>query len=58
MTLADGSARYLLLNAMISPLDATVSTLRSQLLLITAIVLSLALLLAALISRYDFPAYY
>lgn len=52
MTLADGSARYLLLNAMISPLDATVSTLRSQLLLITAIVLSLALLLAALISRY------
>lgn len=52
VTLDDGSARYLLLNAMISPLDATVSTLRSQLLLITAIVLSLALLLAALISRY------
>ena len=52
VTLADSSVRYLLLNAVISPLDATVSTLRSQLLVITAIVLALALLLAAIISRY------
>ena len=52
ITLADGSTRYLLLNAVITPLDATVSTLRSQLLLITTIVLLLALLLAAIISRY------
>ena len=50
--LADGTARYLLLNAVISPLDATVSTLRSQLLLITVIVLLLALLLAAILSRH------
>lgn len=52
VTLADGSARYLLLNAVITPLDATVSTLRSQLLLITVLVLLLALALAAIISRH------
>ena len=49
--LPDGRSGYMLLNTMITPLDATVSTLRSQLLLITCLVLLGALLLAALISR-------
>ena len=51
VTLADGSVRYIMLNATITPLDATVSTLRSQLALITLIVLLLALLLATLLSH-------
>lgn len=51
ITLPGGGSGYMLLNAMITPLDATVSTLRSQLLLITLVVLLGALLLATLISR-------
>ena len=42
---------YMLLNTMITPLDATVTTLRSQLLLITCLVLLGALLLTVIISR-------
>lgn len=51
ITRADGSAVELLLNAIITPLDSTVSTLRAQLLLITAVVLVSALALAYSISR-------
>ena len=49
--LPNGQMGYMLLNTMITPLDATVTTLRSQLLLITCMVLMGALLLAAFISR-------
>lgn len=51
VTLPSGEGGYMLLNAIITPLDATVTTLRSQLLLITGIVLMGALLLANFISR-------
>ena len=51
VTLPGGQQGYLLLNSMITPIDATVATLRSQLVLITAAALLVALLLAALISR-------
>ena len=51
ITLPNGQMGYMLLNTMITPLDATVTTLRSQLLLITTVVLIGALLLAVLVSR-------
>lgn len=51
VTLADGQPGYLLLNAIITPLDATVDTLRTQLLVITIAVLLGAMLLAWMISR-------
>ena len=51
ITLPGGEDGYMLLNAVITPLDATVTTLRSQLLLITSVVLVGALLLALIISR-------
>ncbi len=51
ITLPDGGSGYLLLNAVISPVDATVSTLKSQLIIITVIVLVGAVLLAFLLSR-------
>ena len=50
VTLADGGVNYLMLNAIITPLDSTVSTLRSQLWFITAAVLLGALLLALCIA--------
>lgn len=49
--LPDGTMGFMLLNTMITPLDATVTTLRSQLAQITCVVLLGALLLAAIISR-------
>lgn len=51
ITLPSGQMGYMLLNTMITPLDATVNTLRSQLLLITGVVLVGALMLALLVSR-------
>ena len=51
VTLSGGSTAYLLLNAIITPLDTTVSTLRSQLVLITIAVLLGAVLLALFIAR-------
>ena len=51
IALPGGQMGYMLLNTMITPLDATVNTLRSQLLLITGVVLVGALLLAVLVSR-------
>lgn len=51
VTLPDGTGGYLLLNSIITPLDSTVATLRTQLMLITIIVLLGATLLAMLISR-------
>lgn len=51
VTLPDGTDGYLLLNSIITPLDSTVATLRTQLMLITIIVLLGATLLAMLISR-------
>ena len=51
VTLAEGATGYLLINAIITPLDATVETLRTQLVVITLIVLLGAILLAGMISR-------
>ena len=51
VTLAEGETGYLLINAIITPLDATVETLRTQLMVITLIVLLGAILLAGMISR-------
>ncbi len=51
ITLPGGDSGYLLLNAVISPVDATVSTLKSQLIIITVIVLAGAVVLAFLLSR-------
>lgn len=48
---ADGSTVYLLLNTIITPLDATVETLRTQLTVITLVVVLGAALLGGLISR-------
>lgn len=51
VTLPDGSTGYLLLNAIITPLDGTVETLRLQLIIITCVVVAGALLLAWFIAR-------
>lgn len=51
VSMADGMQGYLLLNAIITPLDATVETLRMQLTVITIVVLLGAVLLAWMISR-------
>lgn len=51
LTLADGRSASLLLNAAVTPVDATVDTLRSQLAVVTAIVLLAAVALAFLMSR-------
>ena len=51
VTLEGGETGYLLINAIITPLDATVETLRTQLIVITAGVLLGAMLLAMMISR-------
>lgn len=50
VTLDDGTTGYLLLNAVITPLTTTVSTLRGQLIFITLIVLLGAVWLASIIS--------
>jgi signal transduction histidine kinase len=50
-TKTDGTKLLVLLNTTISPVDATVHTLRVQLVYITAIMLLLALLLALLLSK-------
>ena len=49
--LADGSEATLFLNAMITPVNATVDTLTEQLIIITMILLTLALVLAMVISH-------
>lgn len=51
VTLADGSRAAVLLNSVISPVDATVSTLQVLVLAIMAIMLAVALLLAFYMSR-------
>ena len=51
VALSDGTEGYLLLNTVISPVTATVSTLRSQLSIITIVVLLMALLLGFWVSR-------
>ena len=48
---AQGEQRILLVNAMITPVNATVRTLRVQLLLVTGVMLVLAVVLAYLLSR-------
>ena len=50
VALADGGANYLMLNAIITPLDTTVSTLRSQFFFIAIAVLLGALVLALVIA--------
>ena len=50
-TMADGTAATMMLNLMITPVNATVSALRNQLISITVVVLVGAVLLALLISR-------
>ncbi|MGN0778723.1 MAG: sensor histidine kinase [Aristaeellaceae bacterium] len=49
--LPGGEMGYMLINTMITPLDATVAVLRSQLIMITGVVLLGALLMAVFISR-------
>lgn len=51
VTAADGSERMIMLNTTISPVSATVETLRIQLIYITVILLILSLLIAFLISK-------
>ncbi len=51
LTQADGSTVYLLLNTIITPVDATVETLRTQLTVITVLVLCGAVVIAWMISR-------
>lgn len=51
VTFKDGTLGYLLLNTIITPLNTTVATLRSQLLIITLLVLLGAFLLASIISH-------
>lgn len=48
---ADGSEAVILLNALLSPVSSTVDTLRTQLLIITGILIILSLLLALWLSR-------
>ena len=55
-TAADGSERMILLNAMISPVNATVDTLRIQLICITVIFLILAMLSRLFYFNADFKA--
>ena len=52
VTKTDGTKLLILLNSTISPVDATVNTLRVQLLYITGIMLFLALLLALFLSKH------
>ncbi len=49
--LSTGEARYIFLNARISPVNATVETLRVQLIYISAVLIIMALFLALLISQ-------
>jgi signal transduction histidine kinase len=51
VTRADGSEAVILLNAILSPVSSTVDTLRTQLLIITGILVVLSLLLALWLSR-------
>jgi signal transduction histidine kinase len=51
VTKADGTKLMVLLNSTISPVDATVNTLRVQLVCITVVMLILALLLALFLSK-------
>ena len=51
VTMADGTAAVMLLSSQITPVSATTSALRLQLIVITALILVFALLLAWLISR-------
>jgi len=50
--LSDGSVKVVYLNSVITPVDATVNTLRIQLLYISVIMIVLSLLIAALISYH------
>lgn len=52
LTQADGSTAYLLLNTLITPVDATVETLRTQLTVITVLMLTGAIVIAWMISRH------
>lgn len=51
VTMPDGTKAFLLLNSIITPLDSTVATLRSQLIIITCVVVVGALALAWFIAR-------
>jgi signal transduction histidine kinase len=51
VTTQSGEKRFIMLNATISPIDATVNTLRVQLVFITLIMLILALFLALFLSK-------
>ncbi len=51
LTLSDGNELFLLIGTMISPVDATVETLRTQLVCISIIMVLFCVLLAILISR-------
>lgn len=50
-TMADGTRAVILLNAVLTPVSSTVETLRTQLLIITSILVILSLLLAMILSK-------
>lgn len=52
ITRTDGSSVMILLNSTVSPVDATVNTLRVQLMYITGIMLVLALVLALILAKH------
>jgi signal transduction histidine kinase len=51
VTNSHGQTMFILLSTMISPVNATVQTLRTQLLIITAIMVALAMVIAVIISK-------
>ena len=51
VTLADGASAYVFLNALVTPVSATVQTIRSQLLWITGILVALSFALSFLLAK-------
>ncbi len=51
IAMPDGSAAFLFINTVITPVDSTVETLQTQLILVTGVLLIAAMLLAGMISR-------
>ncbi|MDD3411452.1 MAG: HAMP domain-containing sensor histidine kinase [Eubacteriales bacterium] len=50
-TMADGESAYVFLNAVVTPIDATVDTLRSQLIFISVLMVLLSFLISLVLSR-------
>ena len=50
-TMADGTMAYVFLNTMVTPVTATVQTIRNELYVITAILILLSFLISLVLSR-------